>query len=117
MNIYIAASFTRKYEAQCLALVLEREHTVVSRWHLGENDADYGSKSESEIDWQDLKICDTVVCITGDTETRGGRHAEVGIGLAWHKQVILLGPRENVFHQMCLQVDTNSELIRCLSSM
>ena len=32
--------------------------------------------------------------------TRGGRHAEFGIALALGKRVIVIGPRENVFHAL-----------------
>ena len=30
--------------------------------------------------------------------SRGGRHVEFGLGLAWNKIVVVVGPRENVFH-------------------
>ena len=34
------------------------------------------------------------------TATRGGRHVEFGVALALKKPVLLVGPRENIFHTM-----------------
>ena len=33
-----------------------------------------------------------------ETNTRGGRHVEFGLAVADEKRIILVGPRENVFH-------------------
>ena len=32
--------------------------------------------------------------------TRGGRHVEFGMALAWRKRVLVVGPRETVFHTL-----------------
>ena len=32
--------------------------------------------------------------------SRGGRHVEFGLALAWGKGVVVVGPRENVFHTL-----------------
>ena len=35
---------------------------------------------------------------TAGKAARGGRHVEFGMGWAWGKRLIVVGPRENVFH-------------------
>lgn len=29
---------------------------------------------------------------------RGGRHVEFGLAIAWEKRIVVIGPRENIFH-------------------
>lgn len=52
-------------------------------------------------DYEDLNASDTIVFFseTPDSHSkRGGRHVEFGMALAWGKRLVVIGPRENVFH-------------------
>ena len=41
-----------------------------------------------------------VIVFTGEPSTSGGLHTEFGMALALKKRLILVGPRENVFHTL-----------------
>lgn len=51
-------------------------------------------------DYQDVRRADVLVAFTEpprSTASRGGRHVELGLALAWTEHIIIVGPRENVF--------------------
>lgn len=51
-------------------------------------------------DVEDVRLADVLIAFTEEpraSASRGGRHVELGLGLAWGKRVIVVGPRENVF--------------------
>lgn len=51
-------------------------------------------------DLRDVECADVVVAFTEEPRvaaSRGGRHVELGLALALRKQVVVVGPRENVF--------------------
>jgi hypothetical protein len=89
-------------------------HFVTSRWidcHAGKyltsftpehlnSDPEYCS-ALANYDLEDLRAAETVISFT-DTQGggKGGRHVEFGYALALNKRVILVGPRENVFHTL-----------------
>lgn len=114
MKIYVAASYPRKAEALRIANRLkELGHQITSRW-LTEDEGYVSDDREQETveqmkkrmaeaavrDILDVGVCELLVCLTdGEPQlSRGGRHAEFGMALAWSKQLILIGPRECVFH-------------------
>lgn len=122
-KVYIAASFTRRKEAAALRRQLAAaHHLVLSRWLDVESD-DYDNTPMSKMqqyaamDLEDLFKSEALVCLTGDKASRGGRHAEVGAALATGKRVILLGPREQIFHwHPCVRVVTRfKELLEVLA--
>ena len=52
---------------------------------------------------QDLRGADALVAFSERPRTsssRGGHHVELGMALAWGKPILVVGPRENVFHAM-----------------
>ena len=54
-------------------------------------------------DCEDLMAADAVIIFTEIPNTvlaTGGRHVEFGLALAQGKRVIVVGPRENVFHYL-----------------
>src|SRR5260370_22529594 len=54
-------------------------------------------------DCEDLMAADAVIIFTEIPNTilaTGGRHVEFGLALAQGKRVIIVGPRENVFHYL-----------------
>lgn len=110
MRIYLAARYSRHEEMQENAADLEAAgHTVTSRWIRGSHKLDPDRVDEAERfaieDIEDLTKSDVVVSFTETDEkaakkrpSKGGRHVEFGIGLALNKRLVVIGPRENVFH-------------------
>jgi hypothetical protein len=49
-------------------------------------------------DLQDILAADTVISFTEVGGGKGGRHVEFGYALALGKHMILVGPREHIFH-------------------
>jgi hypothetical protein len=89
-------------------------HEVTSRWidcHAGKylvsftpehlnNDPEYCC-GVAIHDLEDLRAADTVISFTDEKGGgKGGRHVEFGVALALNKRLILVGPRENVFHTL-----------------
>lgn len=112
MRIYLAARYSRFEEMQSVRKDLETcGHKVTSRWiNGGHKLTDDGLSEEGkEIerlrfaveDLDDLYAADVVVSFTEpprSANSRGGRHVEFGVALAIHMPVVVVGPRENVFH-------------------
>ncbi len=115
MRIYVAASYPNKEAAKELAATLKAMgHEIMSGW-VFEYEG-YGSEpkfeNETELerferlqksaerDYLEVKASDMIVCITdGENQlTHGGRHSELGLAMAWSKEIVILGPREQVFH-------------------
>lgn len=50
-------------------------------------------------DLNDMIEADTIVNFTTyDGGGKGGRHVEFGVAMVWSKRLVIVGPRENVFH-------------------
>ena len=102
MKMYIASSYSRKTEAQDL----ERRFSLygvesVSGWLHRPGGYPNTLEDDARQDLTDIAKADVLLCITGDTETHGGRHTEIGIALALHKEVFIKGPHEQIFHHLC----------------
>jgi len=112
--IYLAARFSRRHEANALANELkDRGHSITSRWVLPHLDnvepigpsaqaADEARALFAQEDIDDILACDTVVSLMEEPRSngRGGRHVEFGIGLGLGKRLVIIGPRETVFHHL-----------------
>jgi hypothetical protein len=113
MKIYVAARFERYQEMQGVRDVLRgMGHEVTSRWidlHGGKESVD-GLEDQlqtnpeefeeyGEHDLEDIRNADVIMCFAGGGG-RGGRHVEWGYAYALGKRMILVGPRENVFHAL-----------------
>lgn len=106
-RIYLAARFARREELREIAEELAKAGArVTSRW-LDESplrDWELGNARAAtlaEMDFGDLRSADVCIAFTEGGEGpsgRGGRHAELGIALALNLRVIVVGPREHVFH-------------------
>lgn len=113
MIIYLAADYLRKSEMQGVRDFLKAlGHKVTSRWidtpdavevaGIGSgtitdyNYSDYACHAKQ--DWSDIYNADTFVLFTTGEKSRGGRHTEFGIAATWDKRLIVVGPREHVFH-------------------
>ena len=113
--IYLAARYTRREELLGYRADLEAlGHTVTSRWLNGSHQisdaglSEEGTREERERfaleDWEDLRAAEWTIAFTEEprvSNSRGGRHVELGAALAWGHRVTIIGPRENVF--CCLE--------------
>jgi len=92
MKVYIAASYLRKEEAQKLGLELEQKgFEILSDWHQVNEQADYHSGQRAIRDMHSVEQCDLFIEFVGDKDSKGGRHCELGLALAWNKKIILIG--------------------------
>lgn len=108
-TIYLAARYSRHPEMRHARDIIEGAGfgTVVSRWIEGNHQlADDEAEPATEAarfaleDMHDLEGASTLIAFTEPPRTgatRGGRHVELGMALALRKEVIVVGPRENVF--------------------
>lgn len=124
MRIYLAARYSRRLELCDYRAELESlGHIVTSRWlngshqldrdglkigALGEEYVESGSEARAaELraffageDMADVHAAELVIAFTEAPRaeaSRGGRHVELGLALAWKRPVFIVGPRENVF--------------------
>ena len=119
MRIYLAARYSRLQELNLYAGELRAiGHTVDARWLLGDHQIHEGAdKVEAatisvpiegqpfaQDDYEDVYNADLLIAFSeeprADGSSRGGRHVELGLALAWQKRVIVVGPCENVFHTL-----------------
>lgn len=112
MLIYLASRYSRYKEMQQVRADLEqRGHQVTSRWINGDHQISDSGLSDAERekerirfaceDLRDLERSDTIISFTEpprSTNSRGGRHVELGIAIGLCKRTVVVGPRENVFH-------------------
>lgn len=106
----MASKFSRREELRQVADQIERAGAVItSRWLRNEqplaNDelrGDGPAAAYAAMDLEDLRGSDMCIAFTepGDSSAsgRGGRHAELGIAIGLELDVVVIGPREHVFH-------------------
>lgn len=115
-QIYLAGSFSRLDKIKGHAQELrEKGYMVDCRWLQGLHQVHQGAeKVEStkdsmppeallfaKDDIEDLQKADTIICFTerpNSPRSRGGRHVEFGLALAWKKEIFCIGPCENIFY-------------------
>lgn len=59
-----------------------------------------GCGKYASVDVEDVLAADTVISFTCGTGGKGGRHVEFGIGVGAGKRLIVVGPREHIFHTL-----------------
>ena len=103
MRYHLAARYARRVElCRYREQLLSIGDYVTSRW------LDFCKKPDwsceiARADCADLMAADTVIVFTEMPKTifaTGGRHVEFGLAMAQDKGVIVVGPRENVFHYL-----------------
>ena len=124
-RVYLAAMYSRREEMQHYAVVLgELGFVVDARWITGQHEpmevgiaqvaaadlpCDEGLSVEMMCvaaleDIEDIEAADILVVFTERPDvsgaSRGGRHVEYGLALALGTPVVVVGPRENVFHAL-----------------
>lgn len=112
-KVYLAARTGRNSEMRGVRDVLQAlGHEVTSRWieDLGGKDsftpdqfnadADHCAK-DARRNLEDIEAAGTVISFTSpDGGGLGGRHVEFGLALGLGKHLVIVGPRENVFHTL-----------------
>lgn len=109
-RVYLASRFARQSELRQIARELEADgFEVTSRWLLSPSPLaddelhDSGPAADfAQMDFEDLRRAHICIAFTEPASEprpgRGGRHAELGIALGLGLEVLLVGPREHVFH-------------------
>lgn len=114
MKIYIAARFSKRPEANQLAReLMDVGHAITSRWVKPDSDhvtptglskqaADAERQRFALEDLEDVIACDCCVSLMEEprNNSRGGRHVEFGIAVGLKKKLVIIGPRETVFHHL-----------------
>ena len=108
MKVYVAADIDEQKEAKVLADALtERGHEIVSSWvyapeiHEVEGtatDEERANVAVAEVSEICNADCLVVLTKSDGNYCRGGRHIETGVAIGNDLDVIVIGPRENVFH-------------------
>ena len=117
-HVYLAARYSRRLEMVGVTRDLEREgYVVTSRWIGGKHQATEIETVESAVksipseegrkfareDVVDVLEADLLIAFTEEprsSNSRGGRHVEFGMAWALRKPILVVGPRENVFHTL-----------------
>lgn len=101
LKIYIASRYDRREEMESIANQLEENgFYITSSWVYGGEEG-LDNEAIAELDLNDIDDADLVLSFTESPSfphVRGGRHVEFGYGLARGKEMIIIGPLENVFH-------------------
>lgn len=117
VKIYIAAKYARREEMEEIALMLMNAHgyDITARWVFGGEEG-FSQEEIAVFDLEDVDEADTVISFTEHPNmyTTGGRHVEFGYAIATGKRLVVIGPRENVFHHFPTveQFDTLNDWIR-----
>lgn len=104
---YIAGAYARRFEFRQHADQLRAlGHTVTSSWidtHEDGQDFEAHAAGWSKRDFEDIEAADIMLSFTepkGSTNTRGGRHVELGYALAKEKLIVVIGRKETTFHYL-----------------
>ena len=130
MKTYLAARFSKRHEPHSLGKQLqELGHEKTSRWSLPDSDhvtpvgmseqaADAERTRFALEDIRDVMAADCCISIMEEprNNSRGGRHVEFGFALARGYRMIIVGPRETVFHHLpqVEHFDTHVDLVAAM---
>lgn len=104
--IYIAGKYTAQARLREMRDKFRKAGFNVSSFWLDEVETDASASPEKMEenalrDVKEVKVCSTFILDTLDESATGGREVELGLALAnKNADVILVGPRRNVFHHL-----------------
>ena len=124
MIVYLAARYDRKEELYAYSKELKSHGvTIGSRWIYNEMEEfeSFGIVHEiwATIDVEDIHNADVIILFSESPTARtlrGGRHVEFGVALAMKKKLIIVGPKENIFHtlpQVHVFPEWGADVIEC----
>lgn len=91
----------RRLELAIIKHIIESYgHKVVSTW-IDSYPQPINRSELAEKELKEIDECDCLMAFTEDPETahyKGGRHVEYGYAIAKHKDIIVVGPKENLFY-------------------
>jgi hypothetical protein len=105
VRFYFAARFSHRFHLRNYRRdLVELGHYVTSRWIDSETDSEDTFGEAARTDYLDVLTSEVIVSFTElpRCASRGARHCEFGVGLAMNKRLIVIGPREHVFHYSAL---------------
>ena len=121
MVFYIAAH-SQEDAKKVAKLCIDAGHTVNSRWILEDfsrtsSYTDVDKTNIAHIDYDDVVAADALILLSSPFSIPGGKFVEVGIALASHMPVYLLGHRENMlmWHISVQQFDSAENLLKYLA--
>lgn len=108
MRVYLAANFNRHPELREYAKLLsEQGHINTASWiYVNQNDPSETFHKErweyAENDMADIRETDILVCFseTDGGRARGGKHFETGYAVAIGLEIIIVGSKEIIFHEL-----------------
>jgi hypothetical protein len=113
MKIYLASRYDRRPEMESYAILLQGlGYEISSRWVWGQHDLPPGGELElkheeaktriAKEDFRDVLMADVLIFFAEEPPSppRGARHVEFGIALAANIDIMVVGPKENIFHWM-----------------
>lgn len=124
MRIYLAAYTLRAEEMRRVRdRLVAMGHVVTSRWidkadlklerattpgDLTDRPEPYREAASECL--ADLRAAEVLVAFTGEGG-RGGRHVEFGYALARRMRILIVGPREHLFHTMAVRYATTERFL------
>ena len=122
-RIYLSAAYSHREKMEKYALLLEEQgHSITSKWVHGDHDlvpwkyrqhwtTDIGTPDGVDPhaqpiaiqDYDELKEANTLIFFSqkpSNPAPRGSRHVEFGMAYSLGIEILVIGPRENLFHTM-----------------
>ena len=112
LKVYLAARYSEKNKMSAQADIFKSRGIIVTSTWLEEAHSPDVQMSEihtdlltcyAENDLRDVIAADWLVFSSVEPTTptvRGGRHVEFGYALAMNKHILVVGPKENIFHHL-----------------
>lgn len=107
MKIYLAGSYLRRIEIAAYSALLEEDgHAITAEWLSGVHEKPpWVEATYSMHDLQCIRDADVFMGFTEPDDVRseykrGGRHVEFGYAVAFSKELVIVGPRENSFYHI-----------------
>jgi hypothetical protein len=106
-SVYLSGRFSKRaqlnqYRVELESLGIE----VTSRWLMHDPPGAPRDLTDEQwsalalVDQEDVRRADGLVFFSEQHEGGGGRHVELGMAVAWSKQIIVVGHREHIFHRL-----------------
>ena len=114
-KLFVAAAWSRRGEVQRIKGILEDlGFECTNRWQ--DLSDDYDARESALLNLHDLHRSEILVLLTDSDSTTGGYHVEFGLCMARRMPIILVGPRQNIYHHLDLvdRVDTVEHIVQML---